>query len=77
VSSCLRARRFGRCLRPLRRQRLQEALGQDFIVDNRAGGGSIIGTDAAAKSAPDGYTLLVMSNAHTGNESLIPTGLSC
>ena len=53
-------------------QRLQEALGQPFVVEDRPGGGSIIGTDAAAKSAPDGYTLLVMSNTHTVNESLIP-----
>ena len=53
-------------------QRLQEALGQPFIVDDRPGAGSIVGTDAAAKSAPDGYTLLVMSNTHTVNESLIP-----
>ena len=53
-------------------QRLQEALGQSFVVENRPGAGSIIGTDAAAKSAPDGYTLLVMSNTHTVNESLIP-----
>ena len=52
--------------------KLQESLGQTFIVDNRPGAGSIIGTDAVAKSAPDGYTLLLMSNAHTVNESLIP-----
>jgi tripartite-type tricarboxylate transporter receptor subunit TctC len=51
-------------------QRLQESLGQNFIVDNRPGGGSVIGTDAVAKAAPDGYTLLVMSNTHTVNESL-------
>ena len=53
-------------------QRLQQALGQSVIVEDRPGGGSIIGTDAVAKSAPDGYTLLVMSNTHTVNESLIP-----
>ena len=53
-------------------QRLQESLGQGFVIDNRPGGGSVIGTDAVAKSAPDGYTLLLMSNTHTVNESLIP-----
>ena len=52
-------------------QRLQEALGQPFVVEDRPGGGSVIGTDAAAKSAADGYTLLMMSNTHTTNESLI------
>ena len=53
-------------------QRLQEAMGQPFVVDDRPGAGSIVGTDAAAKSAPDGYTLLLMSNTHTVNETLIP-----
>ena len=53
-------------------QRLQEAMGQPFVVDNRPGAGSVTGTDAVAKSAPDGYTLLLMSNAQTVNESLIP-----
>jgi tripartite-type tricarboxylate transporter receptor subunit TctC len=52
-------------------QRLQEALGQPFVVEDRPGGGSVVGTDAVAKSAPDGYTLLMMSNTHTVNESLI------
>jgi tripartite-type tricarboxylate transporter receptor subunit TctC len=53
-------------------QRLQEVLGQPFIIENRPGAGAIIGTDAVAKSAPDGYTLLLMSNTHTVNESLFP-----
>lgn len=53
-------------------QRLQEALGQPFVVDDRPGGGSVIGTEAVAKSPADGYTLLVMSNTHTVNESLMP-----
>jgi tripartite-type tricarboxylate transporter receptor subunit TctC len=53
-------------------QWLEVALGQPFIVDDRPGAGSVIGTDAAAKSAPDGYTLLVMSNTHTVNETLVP-----
>ena len=53
-------------------QRLHEAFGQPFVVEDRPGAGSIIGTDAVAKSAPDGYTLLLMSNTHTVNETLIP-----
>jgi tripartite-type tricarboxylate transporter receptor subunit TctC len=53
-------------------QRLQEALGQSFVIENRPGAGSVIGTDAVAKSPADGYTLLMMSNTHTTNESLIP-----
>jgi len=51
-------------------QRLQDVLKQSFVVENRPGAGSLIGTDAVAKSAPDGYTLLLMSNTHTVNESL-------
>jgi tripartite-type tricarboxylate transporter receptor subunit TctC len=53
-------------------QRLSEALGQPFVIEDRPGAGSVIGTDAVAKSTPDGYTLLMMSNAQTVNESLIP-----
>ena len=53
-------------------QHLSEQLKQAFVVEDRPGAGSIIGTDAVAKSAPDGYTLLVMSNTHTTNESLVP-----
>src|SRR3954468_8838568 len=52
-------------------QKLQESLGQSFVIEDRPGGGSLIGTDAVAKSPADGYTLLMMSNTHTVNESLI------
>jgi len=50
--------------------RLQKTLGEPFVIENRPGAGAIIGTDVVAKSAPDGYTLLMMSNTHTVNESL-------
>jgi tripartite-type tricarboxylate transporter receptor subunit TctC len=53
-------------------QRLSDELKQSFVIDNKPGAGSIIGTDFAAKAPADGYTLLMMSNAHTVNESLIP-----
>jgi tripartite-type tricarboxylate transporter receptor subunit TctC len=52
-------------------QRLQEPLGQTFVIENRPGAGSLIGTELVAKSPADGYTLLLMSNTHTVNESLI------
>jgi tripartite-type tricarboxylate transporter receptor subunit TctC len=52
--------------------KLSDALGQAFVIENRPGGGAVVGTDAVAKSAPDGYTLLIMSNTHTVNETLIP-----
>jgi len=53
-------------------QRLQDAMGQPFVVEDRPGAGSVTGTDAVAKSPPDGYTLLLMSYALTVIESLIP-----
>ena len=53
-------------------EQLQQALGQPFVIENRPGAGAVIGTDAVAKSAADGYTLLLMSNTHTANETLIP-----
>lgn len=52
-------------------QQLQVSLGQPFIVEDKPGAGSVIGTDFVAKAAPDGYTLLMMSNTQTVNESLI------
>ena len=54
-------------------QQLQGVLGQPFIVEDKPGAGSIIGTDYVAKAAPDGYTLLMMSNTQTVNESLVPS----
>jgi tripartite-type tricarboxylate transporter receptor subunit TctC len=51
-------------------QQLQLMTGQSFIVDDRPGAGSIIGSQVAATSAPDGYTLLLISNTHTINETL-------
>jgi tripartite-type tricarboxylate transporter receptor subunit TctC len=51
-------------------QRLSASLGQQFVVENRAGAGSTIGTEAGLKSAPDGYTLVIISNSYAANASL-------
>jgi tripartite-type tricarboxylate transporter receptor subunit TctC len=51
---------------------LQDGFGQPFVIEDRPGAGGVIGTVEAAKSAPDGYTLLMMSNTQTANESLVP-----
>ena len=53
-------------------QRLSEAWGQQVIVDNRPGASTVIGTDLAAKAAPDGYTLLMVSTSTAVNPSLQP-----
>ena len=54
-------------------QKLTEAWGQPVIVDNRPGAGAVIGTEAAAKSAPDGYTLVMaVSSAFGINPGLFP-----
>src|SRR4030095_5042247 len=50
-------------------QRLSDALGQPFVVEDRPGAGSLIGTDAVAQSAPDRYTPLLISKTHTANET--------
>lgn len=49
---------------------LSDKLGQQVWVDNRAGAGGVIGTEAAANATPDGYTLLIVSLAHAVNPSL-------
>src|SRR6201992_2418019 len=51
---------------------LQASLGQPFVIENRTGAGGSIGTLEVTKSAPDGYTLLMVSNAQTANETLLP-----
>ena len=51
---------------------LQDGFKQPFVVEDRPGAGGQIGTLEVARSAPDGYTLLLMSNTQTANESLIP-----
>jgi tripartite-type tricarboxylate transporter receptor subunit TctC len=53
-------------------QRMSEDWKQPVIVENRPGAGGIIGTEAAAKAAPDGYTLLVVTVGHAVNASLMP-----
>ena len=54
-------------------QALSSRLGQVFVVENRPGAGGTIGANIVAKSAPDGYTLLVNSSGHTVNPSIYPS----
>jgi len=66
----------GGSLDPLTRmsaQKLSEKWGVPIIVENRPGANTIIGTNAVAKSLPDGYTILVAGNPHVVNPSLFPT----
>jgi tripartite-type tricarboxylate transporter receptor subunit TctC len=51
-------------------EELRKSLHQPFVMDNRPGAGTTIGTDAVAKAAPDGYTLLMVSGTQTVNETL-------
>lgn len=51
--------------------KMSEMIGQQIIIDNRGGAGSMIGTEIAAKSPPDGYTLLMVSAAHTINPAMV------
>jgi tripartite-type tricarboxylate transporter receptor subunit TctC len=51
-------------------QKVGEALGQQFVIENRGGAAGTIGADLVAKSAPDGYTVMVHSTSHVGNASM-------
>jgi tripartite-type tricarboxylate transporter receptor subunit TctC len=51
-------------------QKVGELLGQQFVIDNRAGASGVLGSDIVAKSPPDGYTLMVHSTTHLGNAHL-------
>jgi tripartite-type tricarboxylate transporter receptor subunit TctC len=51
--------------------KMGEILGQQIVIDNRGGAGSTIGTEAAARAAPDGYVVLTVSAAHTINPAMI------
>ena len=53
-------------------QKLSDSLKQGFVIENRPGASTMIGSDAVAKAAPDGYTLLIISQTHAANESLVP-----
>jgi len=56
--------------------RLGEVLKQQVLVDNRPGAGSTIGADAAAKAAPDGHTLFMISNTHFVSAALHTNSLT-
>jgi tripartite-type tricarboxylate transporter receptor subunit TctC len=51
-------------------QKLSSALGQQFVVENRAGSGGVVGSEIVAKAAPDGYTLLMAYHSHIINPAL-------
>lgn len=53
--------------------KLSETLGQQIVIDNRGGGGSVVGTAAAQKSPPDGYTLVIVDTSFTTNPTLYPS----
>ena len=53
-------------------QKFQATLGQPIVIENRGGAGGSVGTEAAAKSAPDGYTVLFTLSSHTINPAIFP-----
>jgi tripartite-type tricarboxylate transporter receptor subunit TctC len=53
-------------------QKLSDEWGRNVVVDNRPGGGSVIGSELVARSTADGYTLLLTANPHTSNPALVP-----
>lgn len=53
-------------------QRMQQAIGQTLVIDNRGGGGGSIGSEAVAKAHPDGYTLLFTLSSHSINPAIYP-----
>ena len=53
-------------------QKLSAAMGQQFVVENRAGSGGVVGTEVVANAAPDGYTLLAAYHSHVINPVLYP-----
>src|SRR5688572_8315350 len=53
-------------------QKLSDSVGQPVVIDNRPGANNIVGTEAAAKAPPDGYTLLLAGTTLTINPSLYP-----
>jgi len=53
-------------------QKLSVSLGQPFVIENKAGAGSTIGTDFVAKAAPDGYTLVMVSTTHVISPAIYP-----
>ncbi len=53
--------------------KIGETLGQQLVIDNRGGGGSVVGTAAAQKSPPDGYTLVIVDTSFTTNPTLYPS----
>jgi tripartite-type tricarboxylate transporter receptor subunit TctC len=57
-------------------QKLSEALGQQFVVDNRAGASGVLGAEVVAKAPPDGHTIMVHSATHMGNAHLYGSKLA-